>query len=102
PAASCIRHGNLLSFRCKEAGATAPVAIMPVYQSYPYDGHLLPRRPSVLRRVGEAIISWADRREVAQAERALRSGSPQQLPAHLRRDVGLSPLPDPPSHLRWW
>ena len=76
---------------------------MPVYQSYPYDGRLLPRRPSMLRRVGEAIISWADRREVAQAERAaLRRYSPQQLPAHLRHDVGLPPLPDPPSHLDRW
>ncbi|HEV7276956.1 MAG TPA: hypothetical protein VGN80_11765 [Devosiaceae bacterium] len=75
---------------------------MPVHQSYPYDGLLLPRRPSMLRRVGETIITWADRREVAQAERAARRSAPQQLPEHLRRDVGLPPLPDPPSHLRWW
>lgn len=73
---------------------------MPVHQSYPYSGRLLPRQPSMLRRVGEAIITWADRREVARAE---RHGSPGTLPAHLRRDVGLPPLPDPPSHVwpRW-
>ena len=43
---------------------------MPVHQSYPYSGRLLPRQPSMLRRVGEAIITWADRREVARAELA--------------------------------
>ena len=65
---------------------------MPVHQSYPYDARLFPRQPSMLRRVGEAIISWADRRETAYAERSERARRATPVPAYLRRDVGLPPL----------
>ena len=75
---------------------------MPVHQSYPYDARLLPRQPSLLRRIGETIIIWADRREAAHAERAERRRLPQALPNHLRRDLGLPPFPEPPAHLGWW
>lgn len=76
---------------------------MPIQQSHPYDSGLFVRRPSMLRIVGEAIISWADKREEARARQHRSRGSPQQLPAHLRRDVGLPPLPDLPPHAwpRW-
>jgi hypothetical protein len=76
---------------------------MPVHQSYPYDAGLFPRRPSMLRIVGEAIVSWADRRETARADRRQRTrGSPQPLPAYLRRDLGLGPISDRPGYWDRW
>jgi hypothetical protein len=76
---------------------------MPVHQSYPYDGRLFPRQPSMLRRVGEALVSWADRREAASAERAVRRhGSTDYLPDHLREDVGMPPLRQWPQLYNRW
>jgi len=76
---------------------------MPVQQSYPYDSGLFARRPSMLRIVGEAIISWADKREEARAAHQHRPrGSPQQLPAYLRRDVGLGPISERPGYWDRW
>lgn len=74
---------------------------MPVQQFHPYDAGLFARRSSMLRIVGEAIISWADRREEARAARRRRPrGSP--LPAYLRRDLGLGPLGERPGHWDRW
>jgi hypothetical protein len=57
----------------------------------------------MLRIVGEAIISWADKREAARAERQHRPrGSPQHLPAYLRRDVGLDPISERPGYWDRW
>lgn len=76
---------------------------MPVYQSYPNDSSSFARRPSVLRIIGEAIVGWADKRDAARAERQYRPhGSPQQLPAYLRRDLGLGPVSERPSYWDRW
>lgn len=77
---------------------------MPFQQSYPYDSGLFARRPSMLRIVGEAIISWADKREEARAAQQQRRarGSPQKLPAYLRRDLGLGPIAERPGHWDRW
>lgn len=80
-----------------------PDNAMPVHQYQPHDARLFPRRPSMLRIVGEAIISWADRREAAHAERQSRARrSPQALSGYLRRDVGLDPLSEWPGHWDRW
>jgi hypothetical protein len=80
-----------------------PDQTMPVQQYYPYDAGLFARRPSMLRIVGEAIISWADKREEARASGQHRFGrSPQELPAYLRRDLGLGPLSDRPGYWDRW
>jgi hypothetical protein len=76
---------------------------MPVQQSHPYDAGLFARRPSMLRIVGEAIISWADKREEARATQRYRSRHAlQELPAYLRRDLGLGPIGDRPSYWDRW
>ena len=77
----------------------SPADAMPIHQSYPYDATLFPRRPSMLRLVGEAIISWADSREAARTRRRFH-GAVEHLPDHLRRDIGLDPLG--PYHLDRW
>ena len=63
-----------------------------------YDSGIFVRRPSLLRLVGEALITWADRRERERTEYARRAAL-QRLPSYLRRDLGLPPLDAGPS--RW-
>lgn len=77
---------------------------MPIEQSHSYDSALFPRRPSMLRVFGEAIIQWADRREAAYAARQRRRSHvpPQELPGYLRRDLGLGPLPEAPNYWDRW
>ena len=74
---------------------------MPVHQSYPSDAALFIRQPSLLRLIGEAIISLADRYEAARAERRRRH-LPHDLPSYLRKDLGLPPLDIWPSHWDRW
>jgi len=73
---------------------------MPVHQSYPSDSGLFVRQPSLLRLIGEGLISLADRYEAARAERRRRQ--PQDLPSYLRKDIGLPPLDIWPSHWDRW
>ncbi len=60
-----------------------------------YEAQRIALRPTLLRRLGEALLSLADARDAARQERRYRSwGTPQELPDHLRADIGLPPAPD--------
>ena len=60
--------------------------------AYAYPIQLLSRRPSLLRRLGEALVTIADRHDALREQRRHRArGSPLEVPAYLRQDIGLPP-----------
>lgn len=64
-----------------------------------YEVRRVALRPTLLRRLGEALVSLADARDAARQERRYRArGTPQEVPGYLRADIGLPPAPD----LRRW
>lgn len=81
------------SRRVRAPEDTVPPQVFSAYSSI-YDVRRVALRPTLLRRLGEALVSLADARDVARQERRYRSGSPQAVPDYLREDVGLPPAPD--------